>query len=50
VILTWVRGLKLDVGSTPGLDAFHDRVQARPAVQQALETEREAKKQVAAKA
>lgn len=44
VVLSWVKGLKLDVGALPQLDAFYDRVAARPAVQQTLATEREAKK------
>lgn len=36
-VLRWAKGFKFDVGSK--LDAYFDRVAARPAVQQALEAE-----------
>ena len=42
-ILTWSPVAKLDLAKWPALKAYFDRVQARPAVQAALEMEKQAR-------
>ncbi len=43
-MLTWARAFQLDLAAMPRINAYFERISARPAVQAALATEREAKK------